>query len=256
MTPTKCAQQVLQKFNVTTTPALSLEQIFGHYKIIYDEIEYNDPNFMGSLIRAEGKAIILVNTDIKNTGRINFTKAHELGHFCLNHKGQRFECSRTDMLDNSRNSIEVEANQFAKEFLLPEHMVRPICLSAPFDFETIRGISSQFLVSKLTAAFRILDFHLGNYAFTYSQNGIITHSKVSNSLAGKIFPKSYGEMIHTKSFAYSVLNSDSKMNIYETIDSTFWVRNNLTSKTIALKELSRANKISKTVMTLLKFDFL
>ncbi|MGF9697167.1 ImmA/IrrE family metallo-endopeptidase [Paenibacillus sp. MABNR03] len=114
MIPILKAQQVLFDFSITTAPALIIDQIFDRHNIIYDEMEYGDPNYMGSLIRAEGKTIILVNTDIKNAGRINFTKAHELGHFILNHKGQQFECSRTDMLDSTRKPLEVEANPICK----------------------------------------------------------------------------------------------------------------------------------------------
>ncbi|MEF3301907.1 ImmA/IrrE family metallo-endopeptidase [Paenibacillus sp. GYB003] len=256
MTPIKSAHMVLHDFKVTTTPALSLNKIFEHYKIIYDEMEYNNPNFMGSLIRAEGETIILVNTDIKNVGRINFTKAHELGHYCLNHHGEQFECLRTDLLDFTRKPMEIEANQFAQEFLMPEHMVKPICFTAPFDFQTIKGISDYFLVSKLAAVFRILEYHSGNYAFIYSKDGVITHSKVSSNLMGKVAIRYPGEQIDSKSYAFSLLYGKTTSNDYTTINSSIWIRKNHTSQKIAVKEFSRANKASRTVMTLLKIKFI
>lgn len=256
MIPAKKAQQLLRDFSVTITPALSINRVLEYYNIIYDETEYGDINYMGSLIRAEGKAIILVNTDIKNVGRINFTKAHELGHFILNHKGQQFECSRNDMLDSTRKPLELEANQFAKEFLLPEQMVKPISMSAPFDFETIKAISNEFMVSKLVAVFRILDFHFGNYAIIGSNHGMITHLGMSKSLIGKINLLKLGGSIHNKSFAKACLISNHRMNGYSSIDPNTWITRNMRGSAISLKEYSRADKSSGSVMTLLKVDFL
>jgi Zn-dependent peptidase ImmA (M78 family) len=256
MTPTVQAQQVLRDFSITTAPAMSIHRIFEHHNIICDEGEYSDPNYMGSLIRAEGKTFILVNTDIKNVGRINFTKAHELGHFSLKHKGQQFECSRNDMKYSTRKPIEIEANQFAREFLLPEFMLKPITISAPFDFDTIKSIGNNFMVSKHTAIYRILDFHLGNYAFVNSMDGIITHSGLSKSLQGKINLKKPGTVIDGRSFACGLVNSSEQMNGYASIDSSVWIAKNLAQSRISLKEYSRVNKSAGTVMSLLKIDFL
>lgn len=256
MTPAEKAQHLLRDFCIITAPASSINQLFEYHNIIYDEKEYGDPNYMGSLIRAEGKTIILVNTDIKNAGRINFTKAHELGHFSLNHKGEQFECSRTDMLDSTRKPLELEANQFAKEFLLPEKMVKPISMSATFDFDTIKAISNEFMVSKLVAVFRILDFHLGNYAVIGSKHGVITHFGMSKNLIGKIYLLKSGGSIHKNSFAKECLFSNYRMTGYASIDPKTWVTRNKSSSAISLKEYSRADKSSGSVLTLLKVDFL
>lgn len=256
MIPTDKARQLLRDFCIVAAPALSFDNIFKHYNIIYDEMDYGNTNYMGSLIRAEGKTIILVNTDIKNIGRINFTKAHELGHFSLNHKGEQFECSRTDTSDSTRRPLEIEANQFAKEFLLPEQMLRPISLSAPFDFDTIKAISNQFMVSKLVAVFRILEFHSGNYAVIGSKDGLIAHLRMSESLIGKINLLKLGDTIHSNSFARECLISDFRMNGYESIDPKIWVTRNKSGSAITLKEYSRADKSSRSALTLLKVDFL
>lgn len=256
MKPVEKARQLLRDFSISSTPALSINRIFDKHNIIYDELDYGDPNYMGSLIRAEGKTIILVNMDIKNTGRVNFTKAHELGHFILNHKGQQFECSRTDLLDSTRKPLEIEANQFAKEFLLPEQMVKPVSMSAPFDFDTIKALSNEFLVSKLLAVFRILDFHLGNYVVIGSKHGVITHLGMSKSLVGKINFLKLGASIHNKSFANECLNSNLRMNGYSSINPKTWITRNRLGSAISLKEYSRVDKTSRSVLTLLKVDLL
>lgn len=256
MIPSEKAQQLLRDFSITTTPALSFDQIFEYYNIIYDEMDYGNTNYMGSLIRAEGKTIILINTDIKNVGRINFTKAHELGHFSLNHKGVHFECSRSDMSDSTKKPLEIEANQFAKEFLLPAHMLRPLSMSAPFDFDTIRAISNEFMVSKLVAVFRMLDFHSGNYAVIGSKDGVVVCHGMSKSLIGKIHFLKSGDSLHNNSFAKECLTSNFRMTGYESIDPKTWIRRNMSGSAIRLKEYSRADKLSGSVLTLVKVDFL
>lgn len=252
----KCAQKVIEHFNITTAPALYFDQIFSHYNIICREKLFSDPNYMGSLHRGEGLTAILINISSKNMGRINFTKAHELGHFCLNHKGGTFECTRTDISDFTKKPQEIEANQFAREFLLPGQMIKPISLSAPFDFETIKAISDQFLVSKLAAIFRILDFHNDHYAFVSSKNGTIIHSGLSKSLIGRIKLRKIGSAIDSRTFANAVLNSDNQMNGYSAIDPSLWTVKNHTDFKISLKEYSKANKSVGTVLTLIKVDFL
>lgn len=252
----QCAQKVIEEFDITTAPALHFDQIFKHYNIICREKVYSDPNYMGSLHRSEGLTAILVNKSSKNMGRINFTKAHELGHFCLNHKGITFQCTRADLSNFTQKPQEIEANQFAREFLLPEQMIKPISFSAPFDFESIKAISDQYLVSKLAAVFRMLDFHNDNYAFVSSQNGEILHSGLSKSLLGKIKLRERDTQIDIESFAHVVLNSEKQMNGYSSIAPYKWIYKNYTNSKIAIKEFSKANRSVGTVMTLLKINFL
>lgn len=160
------------------------------------------------------------------------------------------------MSDFTKNPQEIEANQFAREFLLPEQMVKSISISAPFDFETIKAISDQYLVSKLAAIFRILDFHSDHYAFVSSKNGKIIHSGLSRSLLGRIKLRKIGSLIDSSSYANVIFNSGKQMNGYTTVDSSHWIVKNQTDTKISLKEYSKANKSVGTVMTLIKVDFL
>lgn len=255
MTPAEYAQQVIAAFNLTTTPALSLNAIFKYYDIICDETEYNDPNYSGSLHRRNDVAIILINTDIKNSGKINFTKAHEFGHFYMKHRGTEFKCSALDLRlsDISIKPQEVEANQFASAFLMPKSMIEPIVLTSPFNFDTIRYIRDHFLVSKLSAAFKMLDYTRGDYALIHSQNGIIKHTKLSPSMAGKIHLPYVNQPLPVNSFADRVLLSNDQMRDYVEIDSSVWVNRSSPNLKLRVYENSRANKASNTCLTLLNF---
>lgn len=129
-------------------------------------------------------------------------------------------------------------------------------MSAPFEFDTIKAISNEFMVSKLVAVFRILDFHLGNYAVIGSKHGVITHLGMSKNLVGKINLLKLGASIHNKSFANECLHSNFRMNGYSSIDPKTWITRNKLGSAITLKEYSRADKLSGSVLTLLKVDCL
>jgi hypothetical protein len=81
----------------------------------------------------------------------------------------------------------------------------------------------------------VQDFHSGNYVFIGSRNGIVTHSKDSNSLSGMLNLKKSGLAIHKKSFAYECITSNIRMNWYSDIVQKVWIEQNSTGTKIILK---------------------
>ena len=252
MTPSDYAGQVISEFNILTTPALSLNKVFDYFGIVCVEDVFNDLNYCGTLHRKGDQTVIIVNTDIKNQGRINFTKSHEFGHFYMKHKGV-FICKSQDLRLNYSLSkpLEVEANHFASAFLMPEKMIKPIVQTSPFNFDTIGFIRKHFMVSKLSAAFKILDFTLGDYALISSQNKIVTHVKVSKSIHSKIGLPNVGTVLPQKSYANEVLTSTKQMRDYAELSSDIWL--GIQTKNYRVFEHSRADKKSDSCLTLLNF---
>ncbi|MFK4539842.1 hypothetical protein ABIA00_008025 [Bradyrhizobium ottawaense] len=80
--------------------------------------------FEGALVPNESKQwAIFYDTGHTSKGRVNFTMAHELGHY-LAHRhlsGEPFYCSRRDMWswDSEYGRMEAEANSFAAFVLMP-----------------------------------------------------------------------------------------------------------------------------------------
>jgi Zn-dependent peptidase ImmA (M78 family) len=253
MTPADYAQQVINEFGIITAPALSLNMIFTHCGIDYYQQDFDDINYCGSLHRKSSKTVIIVNTDIKNKGRINFTKSHEFGHFYMKHLGKEFRCTSQDLrLSNlSIKPLEVQANQFASAFLMPECMIKPIVLTSPLNFDTIGYIRNHFLVSKLSAAFKILDFTLGDYALISSQNGLIRHVKVAKSLDNIINLPNVNMPLPEKSYAFETLHTTKQMRDYVEIDPQVWLI--FCSDKYKVYEHTRADKKSNTCLTLLNF---
>lgn len=91
-------------------------------------------------------------------GRRRFTLAHELGHFLM-HEG--------DFTDNGfetpSSSIEREANLFAKELLMPSHLVTQIYKgfkSLNIELDIVSELSWAFRVSKESMVIRLSELGL------------------------------------------------------------------------------------------------
>jgi hypothetical protein len=82
--------------------------------------------FEGALVPKpdrSGEWGILYNSAIKSSGRINFTLAHELGHYLLHRhlSGDPIFCGKRDMWkwESAYGQMEAQANEFASYLLMP-----------------------------------------------------------------------------------------------------------------------------------------
>ena len=109
------------------SPAKMLPKIIAAEKINLHEIDV-DEKFLGAFIKnsTTNELCIIINKNIDNVGRKNFTLAHELGHFALQHYLQTasFFCAEIKEEGDANSEQEKEANYFASCFLLPKERVR------------------------------------------------------------------------------------------------------------------------------------
>ena len=111
------------------SPAKMLPKIIAAEKIKLREID-GEEKFLGAFYKSSKTAelYIFVNKNIDNVGRKNFTLAHELGHFVLQHylHTASFFCAEDDIKEegDANSEQEKEANYFASCFLLPKERVR------------------------------------------------------------------------------------------------------------------------------------
>lgn len=112
-------------------------------KEVGDIMALSDEGAIGTF--GQNKIIILYNSDIdqKMIERIRFTLAHELGHFILEHpfSTDNSVLSRNGITEQENDCFEIEANNFAKEFLSPSFVV-----NALKDF-SIKNIANSFEIS-------------------------------------------------------------------------------------------------------------
>jgi len=98
---------------------------------------------------------IVYNAAISTKGRINFTLAHELGHYLLHRKlsPKGLQCSTRSMLDwkSERGQVEAQANTFASYLLMPRDNFDDQTRGEAISMDLMRHLSDRYEVS-LTAA--------------------------------------------------------------------------------------------------------
>jgi Zn-dependent peptidase ImmA (M78 family) len=83
--------------------------------------------------------------------RQNFTVAHELGHYLLEHElsGAEYTCLFRNPANQKNTPIEKEANCFAANLLVPTYILREYLDKYPFatneQLSKIFGVSSEVL---------------------------------------------------------------------------------------------------------------
>lgn len=139
--------------------------------IICDFFPMRTDSFCGMLLIDKDETSILVNKNLYAPKRL-FTLAHELGHFFL-HRNERSQfCDELKNLDETAleeeitnkpiDNFEKQANAFASEILLPEHVVRSM-LNYKFSFFRIALVTKS---SYECTKWRLVRFLRENYFFT------------------------------------------------------------------------------------------
>ena len=112
------ANDILNKFLKRGGTYKIFDEIMLAENIKFKEVNSTNFNFIGALTKGNnGQVYIMVNSNIDNFGRRNFTIAHELGHYFLSHHltQNAFYCAEEMILEEGlwNNPIEQEANYFA-----------------------------------------------------------------------------------------------------------------------------------------------
>jgi len=255
VSPAAKAIMVLASMEITDPPAYHLDEIAKAQKIRVSKTSLpNDRNFSGALLFRGDKRGILLNTVISNEGRINFTFAHELGHYFLEHRpgyqqsGQLgFRCSPKDM-EESHRLQEREANLFAVELLMPTKQFRPTMSGAPIDYTLINSLARNFAVSKHTCGSRILEFTREACIIIHTRGFEITSKRASSAARGRLIPM---QQIPAGTAAYRAIQEKHNQLDFSMADPMKWlVRSN---PGIQLYECTRGSWVDDVATTILKW---
>jgi len=145
------------------------------------------PTFDGALYKAPpGKKGwgIIYNNAIASPGRINFTIAHEFGHYLLHRL--RFpdglECGQQEMMrwDSAYRQIEAQANEFAASLLMPlDDFRRQIDGKTRPSLEDLSGCAERYGVSLVAASLRWLQYTERRAVMVVSRDGFILWARSS-----------------------------------------------------------------------------
>jgi IrrE N-terminal-like domain len=145
------------------------------------------PGFDGALIKAPpGKKGwgIFYNADMASEGRINFTLAHELGHYLLHRLAypQGIRCGDQDVVrwDSGYGQIEHQANEFSATLLMPlDDYRRAIEPRAIADLHMLSECAERYRVSLIAAVRRWLDYAERRAVLVVSRDGFILWARSS-----------------------------------------------------------------------------
>jgi len=191
MTPQKWAYQLTHILNAYAgqerfpVDVKAIAKDFSHHKYPDDPISKIKgaplPKFDGGLYKAPtGKKGwgIIYNNAIESKGRINFTLAHEFGHYLLHRIDypEGIECGEQDLVrwDSGYAKIEHQANVFAANLLMPlDDYRRQIDASAKVNLDMIGHCADRYEVSLIAAILRWIEYSGRRAIIVVSRDGFI-----------------------------------------------------------------------------------
>lgn len=240
------AAELRKKLGLTMPPFLP-QTAFASLDVVYQECHLD--GCLGMTIRINGNIGVMVSSNIPEEGKKTFTAAHELGHVVIpsHAKMNSFKCTSNDLWGSSKNPQEVEANQFAAEWLMPREIFKVSCRKLEPDFENISKLGYEYNVSLTAAAMRFVEVTDYEVVMVASENGIMKYFKSSqdfpyrldwgkvpntyarNNLVGKPFPTEFMTVASDEWFKGNqpendeVLECSVKLGDYNTVLTMLWV---------------------------------
>lgn len=150
------AKKVLNECGLDSPTELPMNEIILGRKAFYEEVPLHGKE--GEIVSVGNKSIIQVNSNIQFEAKKRFAAAHELGHYEM-HRNLRpiFSDTEEDLMNwYKAGPQEVEANEFAAEFLMPSEKFHKECERKKFGPDVIAHLANYFLVSKTAAILRFV----------------------------------------------------------------------------------------------------
>lgn len=125
-------------------------------------VNHEFPSGMSGIFIRQGDGLYIGVNKSHPTQRKRFTIAHEIGHYLLHSENvmhhDNINLELPDVVlyrsDNVTGATEVEANAFAAELLMPEHLISECVESG---VESIEGLANAFNVSQDAMRYRLIN---------------------------------------------------------------------------------------------------
>jgi Zn-dependent peptidase ImmA (M78 family) len=167
--PQQEAARILAQFK-TTKPPVPIEKIA---RGLGAHIRFSplDDEISGMIYIKDGVPIIGVNS-LHGPNRQRFTMAHEIGHLILHrdlmskevHVDKQFQILRRDYNSASGSErIEIQANQFAAELMMPRELLRQAIGPQAIDIDDsaqLKRLALKFKVSEDAMRYRVTNLFL------------------------------------------------------------------------------------------------
>jgi len=150
------AKNILEECGLDDPTQFPLNEIILGRKAFYEEIPLQGKD--GEIVSYHGKSIIHVNSEIPFESRKRFAAAHELGHYEMHRYLQPIFSDTEENMMNwyKAGPQEMEANEFAAEFLMPSEVYYAECARKKFGPDVIGHLANRFQVSKTAAILKFV----------------------------------------------------------------------------------------------------
>lgn len=140
-------------------------------------------NLEGMLTNVNGWRIVYNSSN--SPGRINFTIAHEFGHYLLHRhalkNGIRCDEDALRTWGSTTNKYESEANSFASYLLMPLDDFRKQIKGKPITLELFQLLSSRYATSLTATILKYIEQTPERVIFIYSIDGFIDWARSSDN---------------------------------------------------------------------------
>lgn len=158
----RMANELLATLDIQTYPVdpITIAERSG---VQVEDISGFPPHCFGALTIIDGRFRILVSTACPTPRHRRFTVCHEIGHASIDGHVDAIQWvdqggTRTAFSEghfrSRKDPVEVEADHFASELLMPGRWARPVVDMLPVGLDAIRTLSDRFEASLSSAAVR------------------------------------------------------------------------------------------------------
>lgn len=150
------AKIVLEECGINDPTEYPLQTIILGRKAFYEEAPLDGKE--GEIVSVGSRSIITVNSNIQFETKKRFAASHELGHYEM-HRDKRpiFSDTEEDLINwYKAGPHEIEANEFAAEFLMPSELFHKECERKKFEPKVIDHLANRFQVSKTAAILKFV----------------------------------------------------------------------------------------------------
>lgn len=243
------AKALLAELRVTGPADASA--IANQLQLEVNEMDVN--GFDGALVRAKGTPFgaIVLRDSIRESGRKNFTVAHEIGHFVLpGHENTEAVCTSDEVANwsDAAKELEREANEFAAELLMPEVAVQQIIGKSDPSLTVIQQIASSCDVSLSAAAWRYCQLTGHRCAIVWSGPKRSSWCKRSQDFR---FGVSLAGATRQGTFANDCLAGREVPDRPQQVSASLWLESHNVSNDALIWEQSKALPTYSSALTLL-----
>lgn len=206
----RAALKLVDHYGITDPKEIDLESIAWGLGI--DVQESNLKGSEAQLIRKGKVGLIRIRHGERNTPRGRFSIGHEIGHWTLHPTQSQYWVCTSDQIHRYQGSaMEIEANAFSAELLMPSPLFKPICDKGSASFGLVDHLAQTFGTSVQAAALRMVDESREPVAVVLSDGEAVCWSKRSPRRLGEFcFHIPRGRKLHCDTLAWNAsLDGDS-----------------------------------------------